>query len=66
MSEPVTLIVSPLTEHQVESLRGLFHREVSYRTNIVNKIGIISDGRLIVEYLDGDQYKTISIPKSKP
>lgn len=66
MSEPKPLIIHPLTEHQVESLRGLFHREIWHQIKIVNKIGITSDGRLLVEYLDGDQYKTISIPKNKP
>jgi len=66
VSEPVTFIVHPLTDHQVESLRGLFHREICYQTKIVNKIGTVSDGTLLVEYLDEDQYKTISIPKNKP
>jgi len=66
VSESVTLIVHPLTEHQLDSLRGLFHREIPYHNKIVNKIGTTSDGRLIVEYLDGIQFKTISIPKNKP
>lgn len=66
MSEAINTIIYTLSEHQVECLRGLFHREKWPQTKIVNKIGYTSDGRLIVEYLSEDTYKTAAFPKYKP
>lgn len=64
MTEPTTLYT--LSDHQVECLRGLFHREIWSQTKIVNKIGYTSDGRLIVEYVADGECKTTAFPKNKP
>lgn len=68
MSEGTSTIIYTLSDHQVECLRGSFHREILARpeTKIVNKIGYTSDGRLIVEYIEDDVCKTTDFPKIKP
>lgn len=66
MSETSTTIVYTLSDHQVECLRGLFHREICSQSKIVNIIGYTSDGRLIVEYVADDVCKTTAFPKNKP
>lgn len=66
MSEATSTIIYTLSDHQVECLRGLFHREIWPRTKIVNKIGYMSDGHLIVEYVADGECKTTAFPKNKP
>lgn len=51
MSENESVTVRPLSENQVDILRQFFNIESVYRGKIVYKVGMIDDGRLIIEHL---------------
>lgn len=65
MSENESITVWPFTEHQIEALRGLFCSENRYKTKIVNKVGMTSEGALIVECMTEGEFKTFSIPREE-
>lgn len=63
--ESMTTTVWPFTEHQIEALRGLFRSENRYKTKIVNKVGMTSEGALIVECMAEGEFKTFSVSRDE-